>query len=240
VTVAGARLSTTPIIVPVLVGLNVLGYVVTAAQAGGFDNFRSPLFDEWSLWPPPVAAGQWWRLVTSGFLHIGVTHLLVNMIALWVLGRDLEIVLGRLRFTSVYLLSLLGGSTAVFLFGDLGNPVAGASGAVYGLMGGIAIAAFRLKLDLKPVLLVIGFNIALSVALPGISLLGHLGGLVVGFAATAALLYAPASRRNAWQAGVLVALFVVLMALLVTRDAQFGAISCFGSGDQTRCVQQPG
>lgn len=225
VTIAGARLSTKPVVVPVLIAINVLVHVLTSVQAGNpMENFRSSLFQVWSLWPLPVADGQWWRLVTSGFLHIGLLHLLVNMIALWIIGRDLETVLGRIRFIAVYLLSLLGGSTAVFLFGGLINPVAGASGAVYGLMGGIAVAAFRLKLNLRPILMIIGINIVLTLSIPGISLLGHLGGLVLGLSSTAALLYAPASRRTVWQFGALAGLLLVLVAALVTRDLQLGPL----------------
>lgn len=227
VTVAGAPLSTRPVVVPVMIALNVLVYVVTAVQAGSVQgNANSGLFDALALWPLSVAGGHWWRLVASGFLHIGLIHLVVNMIALWVIGRDLEMVLGRLRFTSVYLLSLLGGSTAVFLFGEVLRPVAGASGAIYGLMGGIAVAAFRLKLNLRPILMVIGINVVLTLSIPGISLLGHLGGIVLGLASTAAILYAPVARRNAWQFGALAALLVVLVLALVTRDFQFGEVVC--------------
>ncbi|MCI2422304.1 rhomboid family intramembrane serine protease [Saccharopolyspora sp. K220] len=236
VTVAGARLSDKPILVPVLVAANVAIFVLTAVQAGSIGaNYQSAWFDELALWPILVAGGQWWRLITSGFLHFGLLHLLMNMIALWVIGRDLELVLGRLRFGAVYLLSLLGGSTAVFLFGDEVTAVAGASGAVYGLMGGIAIAALRLKVSLRPVLVVIALNIAASVLIPGISLLGHLGGLVLGVAATGALVYAPRDRRTLVQGAALAALLVVLIALLVTRDVQFGNVVCIGSGANTRC-----
>jgi membrane associated rhomboid family serine protease len=222
VTVVGARLSTKPIVVPVLIALNVLVFLLTEIDAGSvMQNSASNLFEALALSPESAASGQWWRLITSGFLHIGLAHLAMNMIALWIIGRDLEVVLGRLRFGSVYLLSLLGGSTAVFLFGAPWGPVAGASGAVYGLMGGIAVAAFRLRVSLRPVLLVIGINIALSVAIPGISLLGHFGGLVLGVASTAALVYAPAKRRHLWQVAASLALLVVLVGLLIIRDQQF-------------------
>ena len=236
VTIAGARLSTTPIAVPVLVGLNVLVYLVTAVQAGsGTRNFQSKLFETFALWPLPVAAGDWWLLITSGFLHIGLVHLALNMIALWVIGRDLELVLGRLRFTAVYLLSLLGGSTAVFLFGAENAPVAGASGAVYGLMGGIAVAAFRLKVSLRPVLLVIGLNVVFSVTFPGISLLGHLGGLATGALCTAALVYAPRERQHVWQAGALAGVLVLILLMVITRDAQLGDIACWDSPRGEEC-----
>lgn len=238
VTVAGARLSDKPILVPLLVAVNVVVFALTAVQAGSVGaNHTAPLFDDFALWPILAAGGQWWRLISSGFLHIGLIHLAMNMIALWVIGRDLELLLGRLRFAAVYFLSLLGGSTAVFMFGDALQSVAGASGAVYGLMGGIAVAALRLKVSLRPVLLVIGLNIAASVLIPGISLLGHLGGLVVGVLATGALVYAPRQRQALIQAGALVALLVVLIAVLVTRDAQFGNIVCIGSGENVRCGQ---
>lgn len=241
-TVAGARLSTKPVIVPVLVALNVLVYVASAAQAGSaMNNARSGLFSALAMWSPAVTgAGQWWRLVTSGFLHIGLLHLVVNMIALWVIGRDLELVLGRLRFSAVYLLAMLGGSTAVFLFGELSRPVAGASGAIYGLMGGIAIAALRLKLNMRSILMIIGINIVLTISLPGISLLGHLGGLVIGGVATAAMLYAPVSRRSLWQAGALAALLVVLVLALITRDLQLGEVMCVRGSQGLQCYSPRG
>ncbi|WP_433870737.1 rhomboid family intramembrane serine protease [Saccharopolyspora sp. CA-218241] len=240
VTVAGARLSRKPVVVPALILINVAFFLATAVQAGSATaNHSSALFADFSLYPLLTAGGQWWRLLSSGFLHIGLIHLAMNMLALWVLGRDLEMVLGKLRFGAVYLLSLLGGSTAVFLFGELLRPVAGASGAVYGLMGGIAIVALRTKLSLRPVLIVIALNLVVSVTIPGISLLGHVGGLVIGVAATAALVYAPRGRRNAVQAGVLIALLLVLVAMLVTRDLQFGALDCWGSGIDTRCGIRP-
>ena len=89
--------------------------------------------------PGQVRDGEWWRLLTAGFLHIGPIHLLFNMLALWVLGRDMEAVLGHGRFLAVYLISLLGGSAAVMLFYAPSSEVAGASGAVFGLMGGLAV-----------------------------------------------------------------------------------------------------
>lgn len=226
VTVAGARLRRSPLVVPAIVVANVVVFVLTAVQAGsGSRNYASPLFTDFAMLPMPVAAGQWWRLVATGFLHIGLLHLVMNMIALWVIGKDLELVLGRARFAAVYALALLGGSTAVFLFGDLDSPVAGASGAVYGLMGGIAVAALRLRVSLRPVLIVIAINIVFTVSLPGISLLGHLGGLLTGAVATGALVYAPRSRQATWQSGGLGALLLLMIVLIVVRTGQLGLVS---------------
>ncbi len=211
------------VVTPVLIALNVLVFAITAAQAGNvMNNERSRLFVDFFLWPGGVYLGEWWRLVTSGFLHFGPVHLALNMIALYVLGRDLEPEFGRLRFVSVYLVSLLGGGVAIYLFGALNTPVAGASGAVYGLMGAMLVAVLRRKLNASSALGVIGLNLVISFTLPGISLLGHLGGLIVGAAVTAGLVYAPSARRDAWQAAAVVGAFALLVLLAVVRTGQLG------------------
>lgn len=227
-TMGGARASRGRglVVVPALIIVNVAAFAVTAAQAGSIvDNSSSTLFQDGTLVPAFVSAGEWWRLVTSGFLHFGnyggygPVHLLFNMFALWVIGRDLEIVLGRGRFLAVYLLSLLGGSTAVMLFGDAGGGVAGASGAVYGIFGGIAVVVFKSRMNPTPVLTLIAINIFLSVTLPGISLLGHIGGLVAGTLATAAMVYSPPARRNQVQVAACVALLVIMIVAVAVQGA---------------------
>ncbi|WP_243866559.1 rhomboid family intramembrane serine protease [Actinophytocola oryzae] len=232
------------VVVPVLIGLNVLVFAITALQAQSItDNQRSAVFLDGTLIPGLVANGDYWRLITSGFLHFGnyggygPIHLIFNMFALYVLGRDLEVALGKLRFLTVYLLALLGGSVSVMLFGDAISSVAGASGAIYGLFGGIAVVVFRAKMNPTPVLVLLGINIFLSVALPGISLLGHLGGLVVGALATAAMVYAPRTpnlvRFQVWAcAGLAVLLIVVVGVRIAAMDVSCelseaqGYISC--------------
>lgn len=221
-TVAGARASAQAVVTPVLVALNVLVFAVTVIQAQSLvDNDGSPVFSDGVLWPPVVAGGEWWRIVTAGFLHFGPFHLLMNMLALWFLGRDLEQLLGKLRFTALYGLSLLGGSLAVYLFEDIDRATAGASGAIYGLLGGILVAAIRLRLDLTYILVVIGINAVISFQVEGISWLGHLGGFVVGSVVTAALVYAPAKARVPVQIGTMLAVGAALVALVFYRDAQF-------------------
>ena len=235
-TVAGARARQgirPMVVVPVLIGLNVLVFGITAFQAQSIvENQRSSVFIDGTLIPGLVASGDYWRLLTSGFLHFGnyggygPVHLVFNMFALYVLGRDLEVALGRMRFVVVYMLSLFGGSTAVMLFGDALSSVAGASGAIYGLFGGIAVVVFRAEMNPTPVLVLLGINIFLSVALPGISLLGHLGGLVVGAAATAALVYAPRGKNLVrFQVWACVGLAVVLVAVLALRLSMMD-VSC--------------
>jgi membrane associated rhomboid family serine protease len=221
------RSASTPVVVGTLIAVNVLVFVLTAIDAGSVtDNASGPVFAATALVPVQVAAGGWWRLVTSGFLHIGPLHLLFNMVALWFLGRDVELVLGRLRFTVLYGVSLLGGSAAVMVFGSPGGAVAGASGAIFGLMGALVVLLRRLQLPMTQALVVIGLNVVLSLTIPGISLLGHLGGLVVGAAVAAGMVHGPARSRPAAGLVVAAGIAVVLVAAIVLRDVSFGSIVC--------------
>lgn len=227
-TVAGAVPQPKAIVTPVLIALNVLVFAFTAIQAGNpLQNQNSATFEWGVLWPYAISfEGEWWRLLASGFLHYGLIHLAMNMFALWVLGRDLEMVLGRLRFVALYVVSLVGGAAAVYAFGEVNAATAGASGAIFGLMGAMAVVVFRLKLNPTNALVIIGLNVVLTISIPGISLLGHLGGLVVGVLVAAALVYAPEKSRTTWQVGTLVFLTAALIGLMVFRDAQLGSQIC--------------
>jgi len=192
----------------------------TVATSGSISrNDRAPLFQEWALVPNAVADGEWWRLLTGGFLHFGPIHLLFNMMALWVIGRDIEPALGRARFLAVYLVSLLGGSAAVMLLSPPNAFVAGASGAVFGLMGALAVLLRRLRIPLGQVGGLIVVNLVITFLIPGISIAGHIGGLLTGAIATAALVYAPADRRVPVQAAALGGLTVLLLAAIAFRMA---------------------
>ncbi len=224
-TVAGAvTAARRPVVVLTLIALNVAVYVWTVVQAGSIvDNANSDLFDQWALAPGDVADGDWWRLLTSGFLHIGPLHIAFNMFALWILGRDMETVLGRGRFLALYLIALLGGSAAVMLFYAPDQAVAGASGAVFGLMGGLLVVLLRLKRPVGQVLGLIAVNLVISRLVPGISIVAHIGGLVVGAVVAAALVYVPArTHRTAVQAGVLAAITAVLLAICATTATMIG------------------
>lgn len=214
-TVAGATPRGRSLVVPALIAINTVVFALTAVQAGDLMyNSMSQLFRELSLVPGLVHEGEWWRVVTSGFLHIGPIHLVLNMLALWMLGRDLEVVLGRGRFLALYLVSMLGGAAAVMLFSAPEQQVAGASGAVFGLMGALVVVLRRLRAPAGQVFGIIGINVIFSLTVAGISWEGHFGGLVIGAAATAALVYAPARNRTAVQAAALGALTVVLVLLI--------------------------
>ncbi|MEU1995222.1 rhomboid family intramembrane serine protease [Nocardia gamkensis] len=197
-TVSGAAAArrSAPYVTYALIAINVVIYAITAAQSKNLmDNqLGSALFLDWVLWAPAVADGEWWRVLGSGFLHYGPIHLALNMFALYVVGRDAELVLGRLRYLAVYSVSLLGGSAGVMLFSQ-NSLTAGASGAVYGLFGAITIILLRLRQNPNQMLIIIGINVFISLSLPGISLWGHLGGLAAGTLATLGILFLPAWLR---------------------------------------------
>lgn len=216
-TVSGAAAARTsaPYVTYALIAINVVIYAITAAQSKNLmDNqLGSALFLDWVLWAPAVADGEWWRVLGSGFLHYGPIHLALNMFALYVVGRDAELVLGRLRYLAVFSASLLGGSAGVMLFSQ-NSLTAGASGAVYGLFGAITIILLRLRQNPNQMLIIIGINVFISLSLPGISLWGHLGGLAAGTLATLGILFLPAwlrvttpqaARAVGWAAVALVA-----------------------------------
>jgi membrane associated rhomboid family serine protease len=202
-----------------LIAANVAMFVVTAVSAvtAGFpplDNWRSPVFEQLSQWPYGVILfDQWWRVVTAAFLHIGPVHLAMNMFALLLFGSELERQLGRWRYIALYVLSALGGATAIQLLGDPRVPVAGASAAIYGLMGALGVLLLVQRQDLRGLLTLLAINIVISF-LPGISLLGHLGGLVAG-ALTAGVMVLT-RRSRSLQIGALACLGVALLAVTLT------------------------
>jgi membrane associated rhomboid family serine protease len=166
-----------------------------------------------------IAAGEWYRLFTAMFVHYGVLHLLLNMYALWILGRDLERTLGPLRFLGLYLLAGLGGNVAAYLFSAPNASTAGASTAVFGLMAAVFVILKRLNLSVAPILPVIVINVIFTFTIANISIAGHLGGLAVGAIVAGILAYAPAARRSLYQGVGCALVFVLLILLAVYRTA---------------------
>lgn len=218
-TVAGAIHGRQPRITYGLIAVNVLVFVIVAAQARSLANFNaSSVFSESLLWPWGVAQGDWWRLIASGFLHLSITHIVLNMLALYFIGLGLERVLGTWRYLALYFLSLLGGSAGVMLFTAPNAAAAGASGAIFGLMGALLVTLKRLKLDMRQAGIIIAINVIATFTIPGISWQAHLGGLVIGALVGWAMLYAPREKRQQWQIGICLATFVVLAGLIAARS----------------------
>lgn len=171
---------------PATVALIAINVVVLLAElgtgSGGIGSASSPLIREYGLIGGAVADGQWYRIVTAGFLHAGLMHLAFNMIALWFIGEFLEPGIGTARFVMIYFTSLLAGSFgALLLSGDVENTV-GASGAIFGIFGALFVIAQGRGLSgvAGQIGIILGINLLLTFTVSGISIGGHLGGLVAG------------------------------------------------------------
>ncbi|HEU5254085.1 MAG TPA: rhomboid family intramembrane serine protease [Solirubrobacterales bacterium] len=167
----------------ILIAINVIVFLVEIANGSGglFTSQRSQFFVDFALFGPLVAEGEWYRLVTSGFLHVNLIHIGFNMFLLLVLGRLLEPALGTPRFLFLYFASLLAGSFGALLV-EPNAVTVGASGAVFGLAGAVfVIARGRGMNELAGEIgFLIVFNLVWSFIAPNISVGGHVGGLVGG------------------------------------------------------------
>ncbi|SOD63729.1 Membrane associated serine protease, rhomboid family [Streptomyces zhaozhouensis] len=160
-----------------------------------------------------VADGEWYRLLTSAFLHQEIWHFGFNMLGLWLLGPPLESALGRVRFVALYLLSALAGSTLSFVLADQTQLSLGASGAIFGLFGATAVLARRLRYDMRPILLLLAVNLVITFAWSAIAWQAHIGGLVAGVVIASGLVWAPRRLRLPVQITVCA---LVALTLLVT------------------------
>jgi membrane associated rhomboid family serine protease len=170
-----------PTLTFVLIGINAAIFLGGVSGGDSLTRARSRLFGEGALFGPLVADGEWWRIVTSGFLHAGLIHLAFNMFALYRIGQILEPAIGRLRFGAVYATSLLTGSFGVLLLSP-NSPTVGASGAIFGLFGLMFLATRASGIDpwSSGIGMTIGINLLITIGIPGISIGGHLGGLAGG------------------------------------------------------------
>ena len=174
--------SSDPTLTYVLIGINVV-VGIAAFYGGDIGGSGQTLEQSWELSRAQLAGGDFWRLLTNGFMHRDIFHLLLNMLALWILGGLLEPALGRTRFALVYFVSLLCGSLGVLLYSA--DESAGASGAVFGLMGAAIVVARSRGISLMEsgLGLWLGLNLLLTFTIPNISIGGHIGGLIGGVVA---------------------------------------------------------
>jgi membrane associated rhomboid family serine protease len=206
-----------------LIGINILLYLVQLAHPS--------LADDWFMlggaFTPNghfigVAAGQWYRMVTSAFLPgtggLGILDIAFNMWALLVVGPALERVLGSVRYLMVYLVSALGGSACYYFLAAPNQPALGASGAIFGLFGAWFVLSRRLGLDSRQVVMLIVLNLGIGFAVPYIAWQAHVGGLVAGGLLTAAYAYAPRKNRAAIQVAATLAMIAILVVAVLIRN----------------------
>ncbi|MYG93891.1 MAG: rhomboid family intramembrane serine protease [Acidimicrobiia bacterium] len=204
-----------------LIGANVLVFIVGLAMGDTLigSSATDGLTVEAATWGSAIDLNnEWWRVFTGGFLHHGMLHLAVNMVSLYILGCALEQSLGRWQFVAVYFASLLGGSFGALL--DTPNAlIAGASGAIFGLMGALVtmFLAQGVGLFQTPVGPILGINLLISFTVDDVSLGGHLGGLIagslVGIVAT-----------ETWRRQKYVVLAPLLIGLFVGAGSFVGAL----------------
>jgi len=236
----GGRARAKPEVTYALLGLNVLFFLLTVgngAAVGFGGGGLSELFQKLALRPCELAlpgggtcfggvAGEdeYYRLLTSMFLHFGVIHLALNMYCLFLVGPALERALGRLRFAGLYLLSGLGGSALSYALGPTNEIAAGASGAVFGLFAGYYVLERKRGSDVSQIAVTIGINLVFGFAVPNIDWRGHLGGLIAGALVTFALVHAPeGTQRWRFQALGSVAVALIVLAVVGARTLQLTA-----------------
>lgn len=169
----------------VLILINVAVYVFMALHGGASES--NPYYIAGVLYGPYVVQlGQWYRIVTSAFMHEGIPHIALNMFALYQLGSFVETFLGAWRMLVVYAISLAGGGLAIVYFSPH-DPTVGASGAIFGLFGALFAIGVRMgkpgRALISQTLPVLALNLVFTFAVPNISKAGHVGGLVSGFLA---------------------------------------------------------
>jgi membrane associated rhomboid family serine protease len=175
-----ASTGTGAVVTKAIIAANVLVFLIELAQSTGFNVASSEIFQRGALYGPLVADGEWWRLVTAGFLHVNFIHIGLNMLILWWFGRLLEDYLGRARFVGVYFVSLLAGSAGALLLSPTAVTV-GASGAVFGILGaGVVLERGGTYVFGGQALGLVIVNVIFSFVISHVSLGGHLGGLVGG------------------------------------------------------------
>jgi len=194
-----------------------------APGAGAADVGKNVCQQAGGTYLPGVVDGAYYQLVTSMFSQVALWHIGFNMLALWVLGPQLELAIGRIRFLALYFISGFAGGAMVLWLGpeySVGGTL-GASGAIFGLMGALAVIALKVHGDIRSVLAWIGINFLLTVVLSNISWQGHLGGFLAGTAVGAILVYAPRGpRRTTVQLLGVSAVALVVLALIVARIVQ--------------------
>jgi membrane associated rhomboid family serine protease len=171
-----------------LIGINVAVYLAQIGTGTGTTSLGGTLYEKGALFGPFVAQGDWWRLITGGFLHANFLHLGMNMLILWLIGAPLEEMLGRARYTLLYFVSLLAGSAGALLQAPL-VPTVGASGAIFGLFGALLVLEYFATGQIVggQAFGLIVINLIFSFAFNNISWGGHIGGLVGGILGTLVL-----------------------------------------------------
>lgn len=221
-TVFGGNVSDTPVVSYAIIAICVLVFVLQTA--------RPSLSGDISF-VPYLGKSEPWRFLTSAFAHGGITHILFNMLALWMVGAQyLERLLGGARYAAVYLVSAVGGSVVYLLLSPAVpfNPAVrdswyvgavGASGAVFGLFGALLVLNRHLGRSSAGMYATIAINAVIGFVVPNVAWQAHLGGLLTGAAVAAVIAWTTPRERRRWQWPGVALVLLVLVVLTVAKYA---------------------
>ena len=195
-----------------LVGINVAISALALLMSGSLRSLSEAVLLDWAAFGPAVANGEWYRIISSAFLHDGPLHLGFNMFALAMIGQQLERVFGWVRYVGIYFGSLAGGALGIFLL-DPNAYTVGASGAVFGLFGAAAVA--QRFAGINPwesgLGVVLGINLVITFTVPNISVGGHVGGLIAGVVVSGVLGGLARRRQPPWMTYAFIGVSIVAM-----------------------------
>jgi membrane associated rhomboid family serine protease len=199
-----------------LIAINVIVFLIELAGGGaGSLNGGGTIIHDAGLRGPEIANGDWWRVITGGFLHAGLLHLLLNMYVLYIAGSILEPGIGTPRFLGIYFVSLVAGSLGALIV-DPNTLTVGASGAIFGLMAAVIVVARGRGVEQLATQfgLFVVLNLVLTFSISGISVGGHIGGLIGG--AVAALLVIFVEKRMTGRPGFTLELVGIVLMIAAT------------------------
>jgi rhomboid protease GluP len=226
-----------PVVMTIIV-VNVIIWIVQnfTINATGTTNITLT----YGSYPPAIAAGEWWRLLTPMFLHaplqgqFSILHIGFNMYILWIYGPNVEEAFGHFRFAALYVIAGFTGSAASYAFGPCDALGYGASGAIFGMVGVLLVYLYRRRTSallaayMRNLLLFVGINLLIGASVSGIDNFAHMGGLVGGLLLGAGFDAGPASKQNtAVQIVTAVVVVAIGIALVMWRTGNF-AVSCAG------------
>lgn len=204
-----------PFITYILLALNVLIFLLLELNGGSTST--ETLIKYGAKFNPAIMDGEWWRIASSMFLHIGLLHIFMNMLALYYLGTPVEKIYGSTRFLIIYMLAGIGGGLASFAFTS--NVSAGASGALFGLFGallffGIMNQKLFFQTMGKGIIVIIGINLVFGFLVPQVDNSAHIGGLITGFIASI-IVFLPRKKKLMYQIAAFICYLVIIAGLVV-------------------------
>jgi membrane associated rhomboid family serine protease len=219
----GPAAQSRPVVTWTLVALNAIAFVLEGFPLLGLSDFPNAFVGRF-IQDNRLVDAEPYRLLTAAFLHESIWHIGFNMLALVLIGMQLEQVLGRARYLGLFFVSALGGGVFVYVFNAPDQRVLGASGAIFGMFGAFYLVAKSLRVDASSILVTIGINLVLTVVIPNVSIFDHLGGLVTG--AVIGLIYTRLpGRTTGWKLAQIGAVLVVALLLGLTAVVRSAALT---------------